>query len=798
LFFHDLRYALRRLAKSPGYAAMAVLALALGIGANSNIFSFVNAYLLKPLPTVKDSGRLVMFQGRIRSYYTGCSHPDFVDFAQQGRAFESFSAATYVNPILVSRGEPERLRGKQTTAGYFDVFTVTPALGRAFTDSESERVVVLSDGFWRRRFGGERSAIGQSIALDDVGYRIVGVMPPRFRGEWNELDFWSPLPPEIARTPRGRRNLEVIARLKPGATLAAAQAEISTIVSRLEAQYPDSNRDLRMMTLDYVEQLGKGPSESIHIMIGVAAFVLLIACSNVANLQVARATGRASEIAIRISMGASRWRIIRQVMIESTIVALAGGVAGFALSAVGVKLLMAYLPAEYQPINKDFLDIDVVLFTAAVSLLTGVISGLAPAFQVSRIGVNDVLKEGGRGLGAGSRSRLRNALVVVEMSLALVLLLASGLLMQSFVKMQTIDPGFRTDRLLAAYIALPDAKYPKPEQRAAFFRDLVERANAIPGVRAAAASTGIPLMGGGPAANFVVEGQTVPAGGSEAFARSRSITPDYLQTMGIALRRGRYFTEQDAEGGQRVAIVNERFATQYFPKEDPIGKRVKWGRDTAAPAPWLTIVGVIGDVKPYSLTSIPISEIYAPLRQDPRAASWVVMRTESADPASVAPAFRAAARALDRDLPISELRTMDKILHETLTIPRMMTTLMTIFGAIALAMAALGIYGVVAYSVAQRTREIGIRMALGAGAPNVLRLVLRQALWVVGVGLGIGAPAAAAVTKVLQAYLYGVGARDPLTFIAMPLALGAIGLTASYIPARRAAQVDPVIALRWE
>jgi putative ABC transport system permease protein len=777
---------------------MAVLALALGIGANSNIFSFVNAYLLKPLPSVKDTGRLMLFQTRIRQNTTGSSYLDFSDFARQSRAFESISAAAWMGPILSGRGEPERLRGKQISSGYFDVFTVQPVLGRRFAPSETERVVLLSDGFWQRRFGGDPGIVGQSITLDDASYQVVGVMPPRFRTEWQDLDVWTPLPPEVERTPRGRRNLDVIARLRAGATRASAQSEISTIATRLAASYPDTNKDVNIALVDYVEALGNGPRESIQIMVGVAIFVLLIACSNVANLQVARATGRVNEIAIRVAMGANRWRIVRQVMIESTVVALAGGVAGFGLSQVGVKLLLAYLPAEFQPINKDFLDARVVLFTAAVSLVTGIVSGIAPAFQVSRISVNDILKEGGRGMGAGSRSRLRNALVVVEMSLALVLLLASGLLMQSFVRMQTIDPGFRTGNLLAAYVALPEARYPKPEQRLAFFRDLVEKAGAIGGVRAAAASTGIPLMGGGQAPYLVYEGQSVPAGGSEFYARSRSVSPNYLQAMGIVLRRGRYLTEQDAEGAPRVAIVNERFASRFFPGADPVGRRFQWGRVISPSAPWITVVGVIGDVKSWNLTAAPPPEVFVPMRQSPSPGNWIVMRTASSDPTSVAPAFREAVRALDRNQPIGDLEPMDKVLHETMTIPRMMTTLMTLFAAIALAMAALGIYGVVAYSAAQRTREIGIRMALGAGAPNVIRLVLRQALWMVGAGVVVGIPAAAATTKVLGSYLYGVTARDPLTFIAVPVGLSLIALGASYLPARRATQIDPVVALRFE
>jgi putative ABC transport system permease protein len=387
---------------------------------------------------------------------------------------------------------------------------------------------------------------------------------------------------------------------------------------------------------------------------------------------------------------------------------------------------------------------------------------------------------------------------VVEVTLALVLLLASGLLIQSFVSMQQINPGFRSDRLLTASIYLPEAKYTTPEQRVNFFRGLVERAGSIPGVRSAAVTTGLPLYGAGGGGSVVVEGQPVPSSGSEFFTRSRSITPGYFETMGIVLRWGRSFTDQDAENSMRVAVINERFAQQFLPKGDPTGKRFKFGRNPQAPSPWLTIVGVVADVKPWSLTTPPVPEVFLPFRQEPRSFSFIVVRTDSPDPTTVGPALRAEARGLDPGQPVTEMRTMQRIIDESMTLPRLMTVLMTIFASIALAMAALGIYGVISYSVAQRTHELGIRMALGAGAPSVIRLVLKQALWMLAIGVGIGVPVAAATTRVLQTYLYGVGPRDPLTFVAIPLALAGVGALASYVPARRATRIDPVVALRCE
>jgi putative ABC transport system permease protein len=798
MFLTDLRYALRRLAQSPGYCAMAVLALALGIGANANVFSFVNTYLLNPLPLVKEIDRIAVFEARYRGSRTGISYLDYLDYTGEKRAFESLTAVRQVMPVLTGRGEPERVLGAEVSSSYFPLFGAQPWLGRAFADSELyEPVLVVSYRFWQKRFGGSPDAIGQSMALNNVSYRIIGIMPPRFRSEWADYDFWRPLSAEVLNSPRSRRYITVFGRLKPGAEFAAAQQEINTVAGRLEKQYPDTNAEVRTEVRPFLERIGEGPRESIAIMVYVVGFVLLIACANVTNLQLARATGRASEIAIRVAMGASRWRIVRQVLIESAVVALAGGALGLALSHAGAKFLITHIPPQYQPLNQTLLDGRIVLFTAAVALLTGIVSGLAPAFQVSHVNVNEVLKEGGRGNTGGSKGRLRNALVVVEVTLALVLLLGAGLLIQSFVNLQDLSPGFRTDRLLVASIDLPEAKYPGNEQRINFFHNLTTRVAAIPGVRAAAATTGLPLYSGS-SSSFVVEGQPTPPAGSETFAGNRQISPGYLQTLGIPLRAGRYFTDQDVENSLRVAIVNERMAQQFFPKGDAIGKRIKWGRNAQSSAPWMTIVGVASDVKRWSMTAPPTPEVYSPFRQDPRVWSTIVIRTDSADPGVVAPALRAEVRALDPDQPITDLRTMQNIVYESMTIQRLMSALMAVFAGIALAMAAMGIYGVISYSVAQRTHEFGIRMALGAGSPTVVRLVLRQAVWVLGIAVGIGVPAALATTRVLQSYLYGVGARDPVTFVAIPLTLVAVGVLASYIPAVRATRVDPVVALRCE
>jgi putative ABC transport system permease protein len=800
VLLQDIRYAIRMFSKSPGYVALAVLALGLGIGANATIFSCFNVYLLRPMPSVKEPDRLMVLTGERRGFDIGISYPDFVDWKQQSRAFEGMVAVQDVSPILTGRGDADRLLGDRVTEDFFQVYGVAPTLGRAFLPAEyatgAEPVLLLSNSCWERRFGGTPSILGQSLVLDEVSYRIVGVMPPKFRYSWDDFDFWAPLTPSVALSARGRRPLDAMARLKPGVSRAAAQADMDTIARRLEAEYPETNQDVRAGVQDVLQAIGRGPRESISILMWVVAFVLLIACSNVANLQLARATGRSGEIAIRVALGASRWRIVRQVLTESVMVALAGGISGLALALAGTKILLATLPASIQPINPDFLDPALFAYAAAIALTTGVVSGLAPAFQVSRVAVNDTLKEGGRSGSGGAKGKLRSTLVVVEVTLAVVLLLAAGLLIRSFSALQEASPGFRVGGLLTANVRLPDVKYPKPEMRAAFFRDLVERVSTLPGVQSAAVGTGLPLMGGS-GNNFVVEGRPAPPAGQEFMARTRSVTPACLDTLGIPLRRGRGFSEQDSATALRVIVVNDRLVQQFFPDADPIGKRLKFG-NAASNTPWMTIVGVVGNTRGGNATSPPQPEIYSPFPQSPGAGGWLAVRVRSGEATALAPALRAELRNLDRDLPLTQVRTMQALMENALTLPKLMMVLTTIFAGIALWMAAMGIYGVVSYSVAQRTRELGIRMALGANRANVIRIVLTQVIWMVLLGLAIGVPAAAATTRMLQVFLYGVGARDPLTFVAVPAALAAVALLASYIPALRATRVDPVVALRCE
>jgi putative ABC transport system permease protein len=796
----DVRYALRVLAQSPGYVLMAVLTLALGIGANSLTFSFINAYLLRPLPAVKDAGRIVLLQTVRRGEQASASYLDFLDWRSQSHSFGATTALEYAQPVLSGRGEPERISGVRVSDGFFQVYTVSPALGRGFLASETvpggEPVVMLSDGFWQRQFGGQPGALRQSLILDGVSYKIVGILPRGFNFTWQDTDFYAPLTVETAKTPRGRRNLDVMARLKPASSMASAQAEMDVIAHRLEMAYPETNANIRVSVESMLQVLGEGPRESLQILAGIVLFVLLIACANVANLQLARATGRAGEVAIRIALGAGRWRIVRQMLIESLLVAGAGGVLGFVFSVAGARALLAAVPADYRPINNDFIDGSVLAFTALVVLAAGVASGVAPALQSLRVGINETLKEGGRGGGGAARGWMRNILVVTEVSLSVVLLLAAGLLVRGFNRLQRNDPGFRVQGLLTANVWLPDTKYPTPAARADFFERLVEHVGGLPGVESAAASTGMPFIGGGQWwSSLIVEGRPAPVAGHEVWALDRSTTPGYLRTVGIPLRRGRYFNEQDSETAVRVAIVNERLAERLFPGADPIGKQIKFGR-AESKDPWMTIVGVAGNVKAWSPADRPNPEIFSPLRQTAPAASWLMVRTKADDPTAIASAVRGELRKLDRDQPITAIRSAERLVADSRAISKYMTLLIGIFGATAMLMAAMGIYGVISYAVARRTHELGIRMALGAGAPSVIRLVVKDGLRVILIGIAIGVPGAAGMTAFLRAFLYGVAPRDPLTFVLVPLGLALVGLAASLVPARRATRVDPMVALR--
>ncbi len=784
-----------------------VLTLGLGIGANTTIFSAISAYLLRPLPSVESIDRLVRIDNRREGRTWSPSYPDFQDWQSESDSIDGITAYYYFDPVLTLRGDPEMLEGARVSAGFFKVFEVEPALGRLFLAEEErtggEPVVLISHGFWQRRFGGSANVIRETLTLDGVSYQIVGVMPKGFRFNWPDVDLWTPLEPEAPNMPRERHILTVIARRQPGVSLEATQVEMNGIAGRLALAYPATNESLDIRVRDFVSTLEPGsgpggPRETMFILMGVVVFVLLIACANVANLQLARATSRISEIAVRVGMGASRWRIIRQMLTESVLAAALGLVAGLGFSYAGLRLLTAVLPPDNLPLGGQLpLDLPVLVFTAAIAVAAGLLSGLAPAFQVSRISVDQALRAGGRGAATNAAgSRIRSSFVVAEVTLAVVLLLGASLLLRSFTNRTSLDEGFRIDNLLTAYIPMPNVREPDMDRRSILFHELVERLHNSTGIQAAAASTALPIGGWGWYREFDVEGESSTA---EGYGGSlKIITPGYFDTVSVSLLRGRVFTERDTASSQGVVILGERLARQIFPDRDPVGAQIRWHSNDSSIAPWMTVVGVVAEEPSFGTTSDPTPALYVPARQNPNASMYLVIRSRADDPYSAVGTLRATLDELDRYQPITRVLSMPVVLSDALLVPRLMAALTGIFALIALLMAAMGIYGVISYSVGRRTQEFGIRMALGAAGSRVAFLVLRQALWLVFIGIAIGVPAALAATRLLRAYLFGVGVNDPLTFVTVPLLLMAVALAASYVPSRRATLVDPVIALKYE
>ncbi|MDQ3803874.1 MAG: ABC transporter permease [Acidobacteriota bacterium] len=809
-FWQDLRYGLRTLLKNPGFTAVAVIALALGIGANSAIFSVVNAVLLRPLP-YRDPDRLVM----VWEENTKAGYPrdtpaaaNYIDWRDQNQVFEGMAAIADVSFNLTGAGEPERLDGRRVSASLFPLLGVEPHLGRAFLPEEDQpganRVAVLSHGLWQRRFGADANIAGKPLTLNGESYEVVGVMPPHFQFPSREDELWVPIaftPQEAAS--RGRHYLQVLARLKPGVTLGQAQAEMSTIAARLQQQYPEQNTNLGATVTPLHEHVVGDIRPALLVLLGAVGFVLLVACANVANLLLARAAVRQKEIAVRVALGASRLRLVRQFLTESVLLAALGGGLGLLLSVWGVSLLKTFIPENISQARAVAVDARVLGFTVLVSLLTGLIFGLAPAVQASNFNLNETLKEGGRDSAAGSRgNRIRALLVVAEVAVSLVLLIGAGLLINSFLRLRNVDPGFRADNLLTMSIELPQQKYPDPARRAAFYTELVSRIEALPGVKSAAVTNWIPLVFQGDSIGFSIEGRPDPAPGQgrRPTVVTRVVHPHYFRTMGIQLLRGREFGEQDRVESPTVAVISETMARRHWPGEDPTGKRITPGPATSTdPDDWVTIVGVVKDVRQFELGAEPKPQMYVSYAQGwsffaPR---HLVVST-AVEPLSLAATVRKTVWEIDKDQPVSDIRTMEEVLSESLARQRFSMLLLGIFAAVALALAAVGIYGVMSYAVAQRTHEIGIRMALGAQRGDVLKLAVGQGLKLVLIGVALGLAAAFALTRVMASLLFGVSATDPATLVTISLVLIGVAVLASYIPARRAAKVDPMIALRYE
>jgi putative ABC transport system permease protein len=796
------------LAQRPGFTAAAVMALALGIGANSAIFSVVNAVLLRSLP-YKEPNQLMIVQSTKRqdSRRSGsASYLDFADWRSQNQVFDEMAAFHSKGHTLTGASEPERIDGARVSASFFPLLGVETSLGRGFLPEEDkpkgERVAIISHGLWQRRFGSDPNIIGQSLTLDAQNYTVIGVLGAGFNFpvEIEKADIWSPLALDgQLLEQRGAHFLKVIARLKPGVSPQAAQAEITTIASRLEQQYPEDNTDRVVSLYSLYDHLVGGIRPALLVLLGAVGFVLLIACSNVANLLLARAAGRQREIAIRMALGATRGRIVRQLITESLILAFIGGGAGLLLALWGVESLIALSPANLPRLSGVGVDGWVLSFTLLISMMTGIIFGLAPALKASKPDLNDALKEGGRGSTEGfSGRRLRNLLVVSEMALALVLLISAGLLIRSFLRLQQVNAGFDPSNVLTAQVGLPESKYKEGVQVSAFFEQTLERIAALPGVESAGGITVLPLSGNNMRTSFTVQNRPAPPPGQEPLAELRTVTPGYFRTLRIPLLRGEEFTENYKRGSPGRIIINDTMARRFWPDEDPIGQRVSIGisLDDADPTVW-EIVGIVGDVRHASLDVEPSPEMYVSHSQ----MSWpfltLVVRSSS-DPMAMAGPVRDQILAIDKDQPVSSIRSMERMVSASIAQPRFYLLLLGIFAALALVLAAVGIYGVLSYSVTQRMHEIGIRMALGAEPADVIKLVVGQGMMLALAGVAIGLIGAFVFTRLMSSMLYGVSATDPVTFAALALLLTAVALLASYIPARRATKVDPMVALRYE
>jgi putative ABC transport system permease protein len=801
----DIRYGVRALAKNLSFTTVAVIALALGIGANTAIFSVVNAVLLRPLP-FKDPSRLIMIWED--ASFAGFPHntpsaADFLDWQNQNQSFSQMSAIERASFNLTNSGDPERLDGRRVSGNFFNMLGVEPQLGRHFTAAEDKagasHVVMLSNALWQRRFASDPGVVGKQLMLNGESYTVVGVMPPSFQFPTSEDLLWTPLAfTNQEATNRGRHYLQVVGRLKDGVTEPQAQAEMSTIASRLEQQYPRTNTRVGITLVPLHDELVGDIKSPLLLLLGAVAFVLLVACANVANLLLARGAVRQKEIATRVALGASRWRLARQFLTESLLLSLLGGLIGVMLAAVAVYLLRSLIPAGISQADLVGIDLRVLGFTLLISLVTGIVFGLAPITQASNFNLNETLKEGGRDSSAGSRGhRTRSLLVVGEVAISLVLLIGAGLLVNSFIRLSTMNPGFRTDHLLTMNVVLPDTKYREDSAKIGFYDDLVQRVESLPGVKSAAVINSIPLVLQGDSFDISIEGRPEYTPDTRPEITTRAISAHYLKTMGIELLKGREFNEHDRADSTPVAIISKTMAQRLWPNEDPVGKRLKPG-SLQSNDPWIEVVGIAGDVRQLKLNVDPKLQMYLPYSQflffAPR---HLVVNTE-VEPLSLAGTLRNTVWQIDRDQPVSNVSTMADVMSESVARQRFTMLLLAILAALALVLAAVGIYGVMSYSVAQRTHEIGVRMALGASTAAVLKLAISQGLRLVTIGLVIGLVIAFLLTRVMSTMLFGVTATDPMTFLIISFVLIAVAAFASYVPARRAAKVDPLVALRYE
>jgi putative ABC transport system permease protein len=807
-FWQDLRYGARMLFKQPGFSLVAVLTLALGIGATAAIFSVVNSVLLRPLPYAQPERLMTIWEdysARDGAPLDYTSPTGFADWRDQTQAFEHVAAyqgwrPTLTGPTAAGADEPEQLTGAAVSHDMFTLLGVPLAQGRGFRPEEdktgAERVVVLSHSLWQRRFGADPAMVGKQVSLMGDSYTVIGVLPAGFKFPIiGSAEVFRTLTPLLnPGCQRGCLTIRVLARLRGGATETQARTELVSLAKRIEQQFPEANSKVGVALVPLHEFLTGEIKKPLQVLLGAVLLVLLIACVNVANLLLARASSREKEMAVRAALGAGRFRMVRQMLTESLLLALVGGALGLLLAAWLVEMLVAFSPDGTPRLEEIRLDRQVLAFTCGVTLLTGLFFGLAPAWQLARVELNQMLRDSSRGASLAQRGRRTlGALVVVETALALVLLTGAGLLMRSFVQLQRVDPGFNPRQVLTMNLSLPRAGYPERPQLMAFTQQMLERVKTLPGIEAAGVTSSLPLGLFNTDTSFVIEGRPAPPSDQQPVAWYSSVSPDYFRAMGMRLSAGRGFSERDDANAPRVVVITEAMARRYFPGESPLGKRLGNGR----PDGWREIVGVLADVKHFGLSQDARPTFFMPEPQNPQRQLALVARSTT-EPLNQAAAIRQVINSLDRTLAVSNVQTMERITAESIGEQRFTLLLFGLFASLALLLAAAGIYGVMSYAVVQRTPEIGVRMALGAQTHNVLRLVVGQGMKLIGIGVALGLAGALLLTRLLRTLLFGVSATDPLTFTVIALLLAGVALLACYLPARRATKVDPLVALRCE
>jgi len=803
----DIRYGLRVLLRRPVFTIVAVATLALGIGANAAIFSVVDAVLLRPLPYPEPDRLVAIWETnsqpeREPNVRNEVAMGNFRDWRTQQTSFADIAALTYSSLNLTGVAEPERIQGALVTTNLFSVIGVQPVMGRSFVEEEeqpaSARAVIVSHALWQRRFGSDPALVGKTLSLSGNQVTVIGIMPPGFELEFpvtRQVDMWLPMRITGSDTDRQSHYLYVLGRLKPAVSIAEAQAGMNVLASQLQQEYPKTNSDKGANVVALHQQLVGNVQPYLRVLFAAVGFVLLIACANVASLLLARVTERHKEVAIRMAIGASRARIIRQLLTESILLSTVGGLAGLLLAYWGTDLLKALAPPDVPRLGEIGLHGPVFAWTLGVSVVTGVLFGLAPALGASKPDLNASLRESGRSSAGPGRGRMRNVLVVAEIALALVLLIGAGLMVRSFARLQHVSPGFEAKNLLTLNISLPRQKYRENQKINSFFDQLFERVRSVPGVEAVGGIDPLPLSDSDATTGFVIQGGPALAVADRPEVGERTVTPDYFKTMRIPILKGRAFNDLDREDAPHVLIINEALARRFWPNEDAIGKRI--GFRASEPQVWHEVVGIVGDVKHKSLEADPKPELYYAYQKNPGTFLSLVVRTAS-NPVNAIGAIRNQVSGVDTDQPVFDIKTMEERLSTALAPTRFIMLLLGVFAGLALLLAAVGIYGVMAYAVSQRTHEIGIRMALGAGAPDVLRLVVGNGLKLVLTGVGIGVTGAFVLTRLMASLLFEVSPTDPLTFGLISAVLTGVALAACFVPSLRATKVDPMIALRYE